>query len=329
MGAVQAIAQDKVYTKGTAPMPGGMGKFGQTYTVLQGDTPVNITITGAEYTVGQFNIKNDQEVEPDADHKMLLIHFKLKNPNPNDLYISSQNFFQVVDSQNNTIDDGGDCRQETDKGTLDVTLKPGQGTAVVTSFIIVPASGIIPKLILKRKVSGTSYEVIRFDLQNPANAVKPLAAPYADPSDKTGGTALTSIPATVGTTYAYGWLNMSVDSIALAAGPFGSLTADDGKQFLVATVTITNPTWVHRYYTADSIKTTVKTDDDKVTDADYLKAKHDDPFSDDTLDPNDTESHRIMIKVPKDAKLKTLTIYIDMGNDGKGRAFVYDLSEVK
>jgi hypothetical protein len=310
-------------------MNGGVGKFGQTYTVMLGDTPVNITLLGAEYTIAPFNLAEGRVNYVDADHKFLVIHYMLKNPNKSDMYVSSQGFFQAVDSENNTIDDGGDCHEVVEKKTLDVTMKPGQGSKEIVSYIVVPAKGVIPKLIFKDPMAGTSKQIIRFNLEDPANAVKPIPAPYADTSDKAGATALPTISASTGTSYTFGYVNMSVDSLSLAPGPFGDLQAGDGKQFLVANVTVSNPTWAHRYFTPDMMKSTLKTEDDKIEDADYLKAKHDEKFTDNTFDPDDTMSYRMLIRVPKDGGLKTLNIYMDMGNDGKSRVFVYDVSGVK
>ena len=47
------------------------------------------------------------------------------------------------------------------------------------------------------------------------------------------------------------------------------------------------------------------------------------------MDPGDTATYRILIQVPTDATLKTLSLVDDMGDNGKSPAFVYDVSGVK
>ena len=211
---------------------------------------------------------------------------------------------------------------------MEATLKPGQGIDDIVTYIAVPADAAIPKLILQYAPDGTNYKVIRYMMGSVPNVIKPLTAPFADPADKTGSTALTQIPAMIGTTYSTGFCDMSVDSISLVPGPLGSLTADDGKQFLVAKITSTNKAWAKEYYNG-AYKATLKTDDDKLTDYSLLKASHDENFEGLTLESGESTTHRIVFQVAKDAKLKTLSIAIDMGNGGITKAFVYDVSGIK
>jgi len=314
--------------KGTAPMPGGLGKFGQTYTVSKEGTPMNFTILSAQYSLDTYNIKSSAAQMVDTTHKLLVIHYRIKNPNKADMYVTSWPLFQAVDSNDTTTQDAGESRRATDKESLSLTLKPGQGVDDVVTYISVPADAKIPKLIFQYAPAGTNYKVIRFMMGTAPNVIKPLAAPFADPADKSGSTALPQIPAMVGTTYSTGFCDMSVDSISLASGPLGSTQADNGKQFLIAKITSTNKAWAHEYYNG-SYKASVKTDDDKIEAYTLLKASHDENFEGLTLESGDATSHRMVFQVAKDAKLKTLSISIDMGNDGITRSFVYDLSDVK
>jgi hypothetical protein len=193
---------------------------------------------------------------------------------------------------------------------------------------VVPAQWPLAKLIVLMGRAGTTDQITRFALGTAPNMIAPLPAPYADPSDKSGGTALAEIPGKVGVTYKTGVLDMSLDALSLAPGPFGNHTADDGKQFLVATVTVTNHVWTGWYFN-DNIKTTLKTDDDKLTDHIVLKAKHDDDFDGRKLDMDESVTQRIILQVPKDAELKTLTLTDDMGDNGQSPDFVYDVSGLK
>ena len=110
-----AFQQTPPQIKGTAPMPGGLGKFGQTYTVSKEGTPMNFTIISAQYGVDAYDIKDSAAQFVDATHKLLVIHYKIKNPNPSDLYVTSWPLFQAVDAGDHTIQDSGESRRASDK----------------------------------------------------------------------------------------------------------------------------------------------------------------------------------------------------------------------
>jgi uncharacterized protein DUF4352 len=323
-----AVGQDPA-TSGTQQVPGVAGKFGTTYTILLNDAKLNLTVVGAEYSVAPINVNATNMDTADSTHKFLVVHYRVKNPNASDLYLGAGNLFQAVDAQGHTFPDAGNCRRESERHTLDLSLKAGQGADDLLTYVLLPGEQTIPKLILTLPVPGTNAKVIRFDLTQPVNHVKSLPAPYADTADKTGAVARPQIPSVVGTAYLAGSVNLTVGAIALAPGPFGSVQADDGKRFLVVTVTLANPGWLQRYLAGDALKPTVITDDDNITDFDRAKANHDEEFSDATLNSGENCSYRILIKVPKDAKLKSLSLKLDMGNGGMSREFLYDLTGVK
>jgi hypothetical protein len=237
-----------VKTKGTAPMPGGLGLFGQTYKIDKEGTPMNFTVLSANYAVGTYNINASHAQNINADQKLLVIHYSIENPNTTDLYVTSWPLFQAVDTKDVTTDDSGESRSVQDKTSLEKTLKPGQAIDDIVTYIIVPADTYIPKLILKYAPVGKDYKVIRYMMGTKNNMINALPTQFADPSDKSGSLALPQIPATVGTTYATGLCDMSVDSTSLAPGPFGTTTAEDGKQFLVAKITDTNKAWAQFYF---------------------------------------------------------------------------------
>jgi hypothetical protein len=324
--AALAGAQDNT-TKGTDELAGATGKFGQVYTVEDNGTLYNIAVTGAEFSVAPFSMNADNTQAVNVDQKLLVIHYRIKNPNKSDLYVTSWPLFQAVDADNNTIQDSGYSRRDSEKKGFEQTLKPGQGIDDISTYIVVPAQAAIPKLILNRKLANSNSKIIRYDLKT--NIVKPIPAPFADPADSSGATALASINATVGTAYTIGFGTLAVDSISLEPGPLGDNDAGDGKQFLVAKITISNGSFAHFYYSDNWFKATVKTEDDKIEDVILLKASQNDAFPGVTLEGGESQAQRVVLAVPKDAKLKTLTIKCDMGNDGISRAFVYDVSGLK
>jgi hypothetical protein len=324
---IKAATTPSEYVKGTHQMAGAQLKFGQVYSYNNNGSLINIAILKAEYVPGQFCPDNRSSYMDTIDHKILVIHFRVKNPNSGDLYLGLGKMFQGIDADGNTIDDVGTVRRLSEKGGIDVTLKPGQGVDDLVSEMVVPAQGGISKLVLQFGRAGTSDQVTRFIIGTAPNVIAPLPAPYADPADKTGASELLKIPATVGTTYMAGAADMTVNSLSMAPGPLGNHTPDDGKQFVVANVSIANKL-ILQYYFSDGIHATVTTDDDKITDSFMLKADHDDDFEGRMMDPDDTAAFRLVLQVPKDATLKTIALNYNMGNDGITPDFVYDLANV-
>ncbi len=309
-------------------MAGGTLRFGQTYTYNDNGRLLNLTILSAAYSPGLFNLDPREGYNANNAQKVLIIHYRIKNPNSADMYYGSGGLFQAIDGNGNTIRDIDGSRRESEKTGVGVQVKPGQGIDDLETAIVVPTQGAVSKLILLMGRAGTSDRVTRFPIGVAPNVIAPLPAPYADPSDKSGATLLADIPAVVGKTYHAGILDMSLDAIKLDPGPIGKYTADQGKEFLVATVTVTNE-FFGTWYFSDDIKPTLKTDDDKITSHNQVKATHDEDFEGRTLDPGDTATERIILQVPTDADLKTFSLVNDMGDNGQSPAFIYDVSHLK
>ncbi|HEX2864565.1 MAG TPA: hypothetical protein VHN99_08340, partial [Deinococcales bacterium] len=69
--AAQAPKAGEVAGKGQ--IPGDTGQFGQTYTIEGNNTLINVTLTGAEWTVGHLIANDDDQIHP--DRKILILHF--------------------------------------------------------------------------------------------------------------------------------------------------------------------------------------------------------------------------------------------------------------
>ncbi len=319
-------------TLGTTQMAGGDGRFGQTYTFTDAGQfgPINMTLKSAEYSVERINMATNDSYAPKVGEKLLVLHYRIKNPNKEDLYYTHRPLFQTVDGDNTTRDDAANSRRESAREGIGVSLKPGQGIDDLLTYAVVSAKGPLPKLILKLFRVGTHDEVTRFPLGAAPNLVKPIPAPYADPSDPTGATPLAVIPATLGTAYIAGFFDMSLDSAAYAPGPFGDTAADDGKRFLVATVTATNRAWDKIYFKDNYAVTLVTSDDEKTTDYTAFKAKRDESFDGEEVLPGASRTLRLLFQVPKDVTVKSLSLAEKIDNSGGlSRAFLYDLSGIK
>ena len=314
-------------------MAGGVGLFGTTYTIANsGGYIYNMTIKSAEYSIERFNLSPESAIIPKADEKLLILHLAIQNPKKDDSYISgSAVSFSTVGLDDITRNTCSPLRRASAKAELNDTLKPGQKFPEdILVALTVPAVGQVPKLILNMGRLGTSDSVIRFALGKGSNVVKPLPAPYADPTDTAGATALAVAPAKIGVSYATGHNDIDVTSIAYVPGPIGEQAAGDGNQFLVATMIVTSKRW-SSIYTKDFISAKLTTDDDEKTDKFILlKGKRDEAYEGRQLDTGDTMTVRIAFAIPTKAKGTKLKIAEVLDNtNSEGHALMYDLSAVK
>jgi hypothetical protein len=319
-------------TKDTRQMAGGNGVFGETYPVTDTNQfgPVNFTLFSAEYGVDRFNLTSDTAYAPRAGEKLLILHYRLKNPNAADLYSSSRSLFQTVTFDEQTREVSGQSRWEGQKEIIAAEIKPGQGFDDLVTYAVIPAKGALPKLILRMGRAGTSDKVIRYLLGQGKNRVKPLPVPYADPVDPSGATALVEVPAKIGATYITGDLDVSLDSVAFADSPLGELTTDEGKRFLVATITVTNKTWEKVYFSTGFTAALMTSNDDRVTDSIQWKDKRNEAWEGKQLESEETATVRLILSVPKNATGKTLKLSENINHSGDiSQTLLYDILGAK
>jgi hypothetical protein len=329
----QATKKPKVGTSGTAQMAGGDGRFGTVYTLTDNNGGLlNVNLVSAAYSVTRHDIAPGETLVPKAGDKLLILHLRIKNPKPGDQYVSGTTLtFASVASDGQTRQHGDDMRLETAKAPLQDMLKPGQAEpADVLMGCIVPAQGPVPKLIVNWGRNGTSDKVFRYALGKAPNLVKPLAAGEADPSDPTGATAYTNVPAKLDVIYPLGIYNFQISSIAYVPGPIGATSAGDGKRFLVVTAVVTNKTW-RAVYTNGFVSAALTTaDDEKTTDFTLLKGKRDEPYDGRSLDPDETMTVRLAFVVPNDTTGTKLSLAeVEDNSNTLSRALVFDVSGVK
>ena len=213
--------------EGTTQMAGGWGELGKEYSI-GGSDPMNFKLKSAEFTVGQV-IVSDHIAWPGAGEKLLVLHYTIHNPQKGEESAAWSTFdISAVDAsdQNHTFSQY--VGQETNGQTLSMYLKPAQKVEAYT-YIVVPAKGEIPKLIIKRG----DNPVVRYDLRGKA---KSLSAPFADPADQTGATALTQVPAQTGTYYPLGHFDVKVEGAAYTDQPVLKDKPDASYRYLVVTL---------------------------------------------------------------------------------------------
>lgn len=308
---------------GTTQLPGDFGQLGQTYTIGKSD-PINFTLKSAEYSVVPLTVGLNTWV-PKADQKLLVLRYTVHNPNPkvtNYGWHSLQ--FTAVDSKDTNHEYIQAVTREGLKEPLFIDLKPAQKVDVVAA-IMVPAEGVVPKLIVQRERNAP---VIRYDLRGKA---QPLPAPMADPADTTGATALAEVPATFGTYYTTGAFDVKLDEVAYTAGPLIKREAGDGKRFMTATFTIKNRlTKPVGYYWSDFLPQLKDADGEKVlyTQA-ILKASRDETTQGE-LAPGEEARIRFFFPLPENVTGKTLRLTEGKIIDARvARAYAFDVSAAK
>ena len=305
---------------GTTQLPGDFGVIGKTYTMGKA-YPINFTLTGAEYTVKPFTAGNSTYV-PKADEKLLVLRFTVQNPNPRDLsYDWSGLVFTGVDAKDVNHTAVQTVVRAGTQQPLSQLLKPAQKIDVTTA-LIVPATGVVPKLIVERE---RKMPVIRYDLRG---KVAPLAAPFADVTDTGGATALGNVPVAAGISVPLGVFDARLDSVSYASEPILTREPGKGNRFVTATFTIKNRTESpQRYYWGDFNADLTDADGEKVryTQA-IVKATRDEKHAGD-LNPGEETRFRVFFALPVTVEAKSISLtegkIIDLRT---ARIFTFDLT---
>ena len=298
------------------PMAGVEGKIGQTYT-LGTDNPINFTLNSAEYTLERVNI-DTSSYAPNADEKLLLLRYTVHNPNKTERnYYWSTLTFTAVDAMNQNREFEQNVGSHETGEALNVNLKPAQKVEAYT-VIKVPAKGVVPKLIVKPESGG----VIRYDLRGVA---KPLTAPFADPADKTGATALKEIPGQNGQYYPLQNFDIKVLETGYADA-LGETVPEEGQKFFVATISMRNGTKEEQRFYWATFKPTLTDGDGEAAEwpQSLFRATRNEQ-AEGTLKPGQEYKARMYFPLPKDVAAKTLTL----AEGEESHIYTFDVSATK
>ena len=303
-------------TTGTQQLKGEYADIGSTYT-LGKESPWNITLKSAEYSVDPVVI-GENIYYPKADEKLLVLHFSLHNPQKQEAFARYDTFgITAVDAKNENHECINDVGVESTKSSFSMTMKPAQKVDIYTA-VVVPAEGEVPKLIIK----SADELVLRYDLKG---KLKGLPAPFADPKDATGATALAKVSAKTGTFYSLGEFSLKLEGIAYSEKPIKDLDLDEGNQYVIASAVVRNDAPTKQFFRFDTLLP-VLTDADGVEATwtqHVLASSRDADFSMD-MDPAKEMKVRFVFQAPKDMSLKTLSI-----SKEEGRVYEFDLSAAR
>jgi hypothetical protein len=305
---------------GTTQMPGDFGKFGQTYTMGKYE-PVNFTLKSAEYSIGSYGVEPNKWV-PSADQKLLILHYTIHNPLPKEqVYDWSYMKFTVVDAKDKNTDAIQAVAREGTVESGRITLKPAQ-KAEVMSAIIVPAEGVVPKLIVERE---KGQPVVRFDLRG---KVTPLPSHCADPTDSSGATVRKEVEAKQGSSYLLGGIEARLESVTYSKEPLGEIELPAGKQNVSAVFTIKNPGKRSENYSWSVFSAILRdSDGEKVPYNQWLLKGSRNERAQGVLEPGEEARVRFFFEIPEKVTGKALLLkegnYVGIAN---ARVFAFDLT---
>ncbi|MBC7808428.1 MAG: DUF4352 domain-containing protein [Akkermansiaceae bacterium] len=305
---------------GTTQLPGDFGKLATTYTIGK-SKPINFTLKNAEYSVDSLTIGTRTWV-PKGDEKLLLLRYTIHNPLPQEQpYDWSAIKFTAADAKdvNHVFIQG--VTRDGESEPLGVSLKPAQKIDVL-SAIIVPAEGVVSKLIVERERDAP---VIRYDLRGQARSLPTLVT---DSADATGASVRKEILVPVDTFVPLGVFDARLDEVTYTTEPLVKREPPKGGRFVVTTFTLKNrieepQSYYWGYFNADLRDA----DGEKVKYTQALLKGNRDERAQGDLTPGEETRVRLFFPLPEHVPGKTLSL-----SEGKGvslraaRAWTFDLT---
>jgi len=213
--------------------PDGPGKFGETYRMRESD-PLNFTLKSANFTVAAVNA-GEFGVAPAAREKLLVLHFSVGNPQATERLVRHDML------RLSTLDAAG-LNYPSKTWGVDATGKPAAlnltpGTTVdLYTMLVIPAKGEPATIMVKSNRDNDGPDLV----YTVHGQVPALPAPFADPADATGATALEEVAAAKGAAYPCDHFTVSMEKIASVTTPLGEVTLKEGERFLVCTLLVKN-----------------------------------------------------------------------------------------
>lgn len=293
---------------GTNQMAGDDGKLGLTYTIGK-QNPMNVTLTGAEFTVERFNC-GGYALAPGKDEKLLILSYTVHNPNKEITHYDSGTLkFTTVDQEDVNHEGSNLVTRREGTDALSFDLKPAQKIECRTA-IIVPAKGTVPKLIVAHASGGA---VLRYDLRP---ILKPLAAPFAGE----GMDALSEIKANVGEYMPLMYYSAKYLSNGFQESRFGPTTIGDDKVFFLPKFTVKKQTTTGHILRFKCLAITE--DGDRYEAWSIAKASVDEHAAS-NMEPGQETSIRMVIQVPKKAKIKEVRFWEEQ--EKPSRVYIYSV----
>ncbi|MFB3880732.1 MAG: hypothetical protein ACE149_05685 [Armatimonadota bacterium] len=309
----------------TGQRPGVTGEFGKVYT-LGKEPPIYFILKSAEFSAVRMHI-GENDYAPGREQKLLVIHFSVQNPGKEERTVNWATLrFTAVDAENENHENIEEVGIEGKGVSADIALKPAQKVDLYTACFV-PAKGQVPKLIVLPPEDDAP--VVRYDLRG---KVKPLVAPFVDPEDKTGSSALTEVKGEVGAWLPTGRYDVRFDNAEYSTAPIAEQELPEDSRYLLVYVTLKNGCAIEQGVGWSVLAVSVALEDggEAAWSEQLYLAKSWRPV-DVTLKPGQELAVKYAFVLPSDVSAQTLRLREeDLPNtsDPIGREVVYDLSGV-
>lgn len=308
MGAQSAAppAEDEVLP------PSGKGEWGKTYRMRQYQ-PLHFTLNSANYSVEPVTI-GGKCFTVNGDEKLLVLHFKVKNPGKTKC-TARYDMLPIA-----AIDGAKVSRPQRQAWGVEETgelaafdLEPNQEVSLF-NVIAVPAKGEPVTILVKSNRDNDGPE-LPYDV---AGHVPALPAPFADPSDPTGATALQEIAAKRGAAYPCCFFSIKVEDMGFVTTQLGETRLAEGERYFVCGLRAKNMTPDEHLLRHDMLQPVLVTEArERMTYKGMLHEDNDRPVAQ-PLRPGEEMPVRLYFVVPKGAAPAELMI-----QEPKSRRYLY------
>ena len=294
-------------------------QFGQPYQLRDS---VAFTLKSAKYTVERVNI-GAASYFPQAGEKLLVLHFRVQNLTKDTLSFDAGTIpFSVVDAAGVTHKSVQDVGLESSHATAEFDLKPGEAKEDLYTVLITSAAGADAALIVEAGREGIDEDSLRIPL---AGKLTPLPAIFASPDDRSGMSALKSVPVAAGTFYPLALLNARLDSTAYTDQSLGGTPPEEGQRYFTATFTIQNKSAGMHGISGMNFVPVLRDTDGHIAEYNQTVLKPLIDATGDTVLKQDAEATiRFFWTLPKAAHAMSLSLA-----EGQSRTYLFDVSGPK
>jgi hypothetical protein len=292
---------------GTHQLPGQFGVIGKEYTIGT-ELPLNFNLVNAEYRadrfVGENSVGETYSWVPLKNQKVLILRYTVQNPNPKDARLWYMSFkFTAVSADDQNSEQINHPWVGNNTKYQEMQLKPAQKVTLTTA-ILVPSQGDIPKLIVQRGFDEKAA-VVRFDLRGKVKKIVDSAW------SSNGIDTLDALEAKLDTYYPWGGSDIQVNGIEELGSTIGDIKAERGQKLIAIKIKARGitPTPSRIWYGEFGAK--IKTSDGETTEIrpynNLLRGGRPEVF-DGVVPVGDEQTLRLVASIPSTASIESLKL---------------------
>lgn len=221
------------YFSGTLPSSDD-ALFGKAYRTK--DNRIAFVVESASYRASRltYDKENQRVWMPGANQKLLVLNFAVQNISKEPIEVGYQTLFAKVVNADGSLSEPEDhlIGLENDPWKQKI-LQPKQ---VIRGrmAIVMDGNGAAKSVMID---GGTGMRST-FDLKK--NTVSKFSEPVGNPKDSSGYSTAEKLAGRLGVQYPFNFLDASVESISRSSAKFGDETLEDGNEYVVVTLRVSN-----------------------------------------------------------------------------------------